>query len=286
MSITTQRLTTDGIDLAYIDIGPRTASALLLLHGFPSSSRTFRRVIGALSEHWRVIVPDLPGFGASPPVPAPGFSDFADRIERLLIHLGVDRVIAYLHDFGAPVALHLAARRPACIGGLIVQNANAFPQGLGPQWADTRAFWATPHDAEAAAKATRHLTEEGTRDQYVAGLPPDVASRVDPANWREDWRVMGQPGRLALQRALVLDYGRHVERFPEIAAWLRDHQPPAILLWGRHDPFFELAEILAWMETLPRMEAHVLDGGHFLLETHADEALRLVLPFLDKLKRQ
>ncbi|MDQ2642368.1 MAG: alpha/beta hydrolase [Myxococcota bacterium] len=264
--------------------GNREKPALVLLHGFPSSSESFRDVIGPLAEQCFVVAPDLPGFGSSEPIEQPSFSRFADVLEGVLEQLGVGSFHLYLHDFGAAVGLHLATRAPERILGLIVQNANAHESGLGPQWAATRAFWAEP-TPETEAAATAHLTFEGTRDQYVGGVPEDIAARIDSRRWEEDWRVLSLPGRIELQRALVLDYANHVARFGEIAAYLERFQPEALMLWGRHDAFFELEETLSWMKALPRMQAHVFDGPHFVLETHAAECAALMLDFVKRVAR-
>ncbi|MBQ5942245.1 alpha/beta fold hydrolase [Massilia sp. AB1] len=269
----------DGTELAVRLAGDRSKPALLLLHGFPSSSATFRDVIGPLAHDCFGIAPDLPGYGASEPIERPTFSRFADLIDGLLEELGVDSFHLYLHDYGAPVGLHLATRSPARIRSLIIQNANAHQSGMGPSWAATRTYWKNP-TSEHEAEATSHLNFDGVRDQYLGGIPEDIARRIDAARWEEDWRIMSLPGRLALQRALVLDYRSHVARFPEIAAYLERHQPPALMLWGRHDIFFDLDETLCWMRALPRMEAHILDGPHFLLETHAAECAALMRAFL------
>jgi pimeloyl-ACP methyl ester carboxylesterase len=263
--------------------GDRTKPALLLIHGFPSSSTTFRNVIDALARDCFVIAPDLPGFGGSEPVEEPSFARFADLLERVLARLGVESFHLYLHDYGAAVGLHLATRAPRAIRGLIVQNAHAHEAGMGPQWAATKAFWADP-TPEREAAATAHLTFAGTRDQYLAGVPEDVAGRIDPRLWEDDWRIMSLPGRFETQRALVLDYGSHVARFGEIAEYLDRWQPPSLMLWGRHDAFFELDEALSWLKALPRMEAHVLDGPHFLLETHAAECAALMGAFLARVE--
>ena len=274
----------EGKELVARVAGDRHKPPLLLIHGLPSSWATFRNVIGPLARHCFVIAPDLPGFGASEPVDRPSFSRFADVLDRLLEQLGVDSFHLYLHDYGAAVALHLATRAPQRVRGLIVQNANAHESGMGPQWAATRAYWADP-TPQHQAEATAHLTLEGTRDQYVGGVPQDIAERIDPRLWEEDWRVMSLPGRLEMHRALVLDYRNHVARFGEIADYLKNRQPPALMLWGRHDVFFELAETLSWMQALPRMEAHVLDGPHFLLETHAAECAALMGAFIERTGR-
>jgi pimeloyl-ACP methyl ester carboxylesterase len=270
-----------GIDLAFRTGGDSDRSALVLLHGFPSSSRTFRDVIEPLSRSVFVVAPDLPGFGASDVLPKPSFAAFADCIDELLSRLDVKERFIYLHDFGAAVGLQLAMRAPRLVRGLIVQNANAHHSGFGPQWADTLEFWSAPNARNAEA-ATAHLTLEGTRDQYVAGVPADIAARIDPQNWVEDWRVMCLPGRLQTQRSLVADYGNYVAQFNDVAAYLKTHQPAALMLWGRHDAFFDIAEIQSWLAALPRMEAHILDAGHFLLETHATAASALIRKFLDE----
>lgn len=268
-----------GAELSVVTAGDRAKPALLLLHGFPSSANTFRAVIPLLSETAYVVAPDLPGFGESDPLPSPTFEAFGQAVFEVLTELEVGPRYIYLHDYGAPVGFHLAMREPEHVLGLIVQNANAHRTGFGPAWSETLAYWARP-DAENEAAATAHLTLEGTRDQYVAQVPPEVAAKISPEVWEEDWRVMCLRGRLDTQRALVADYGNYAARFDAIAKYLAARQPPALLVWGRHDAFFDIAETLSWMQSLPRMEAHVLDGGHLLLETHAVAAATLMAAFV------
>jgi pimeloyl-ACP methyl ester carboxylesterase len=274
-----------GTKLSFIKAGEASKPAVLLLHGFPSSARTFRAVVPELSQAAYVIAPDLPGFGESDVLPAVSFSAFGQAISELLDRLAIGPRYIYLHDFGAPVGFHIAMQAPERVLGLIVQNANAHRTGFGPQWAATLAHWSQPNPENEAA-ATAHLTFEGTRDQYLAGVPPDVAARIPADSWEEDWRVMQLPGRVDTQRALIADYARYVARFDAIADYLARWQPPALMLWGRHDAFFDLAEILSWMRALPRMEAHVLDAGHLLLETHAAAAVSLMLDFIRRTQRE
>ncbi|MBB4663913.1 alpha/beta fold hydrolase [Conexibacter arvalis] len=271
--------TAHGTNLSYLHAGDPARPTVLLLHGFPNSARGFHGVIPALADHAEVVVPDLPGFGDSDPLPATSFAAFAGVIADLLEHLAVGPRYIYLHDFGAPVGLTIAMEQPDQVLGLIVQNANAHRTGFGPQWGDTLAFWADPNPRNEAA-ATAHLTLDGIRDQYVAGVPSDVAARISPDAWEEDWRVMSLPGRRDAQRNLVADYARHVDRFDAIGDYLAAAQPPALMLWGRHDAFFDIAETLSWMHDLPRMEAHVFDAGHLLLETHAPQAAALMRDFV------
>jgi pimeloyl-ACP methyl ester carboxylesterase len=268
-----------GAELSFITAGDPSSPAVLLLHGFPSSSRMFRGIVPALSEAAYVIAPDLPGFGGSDVLPVVSFRDLGQAILELLDRLAVGPRFVYLHDFGAPAGFHVAMQAPKLVLGLIVQNANAHRTGLGPQWAATKAFWSEPSpDHEKAA--TAHLTLQGTRDQYVAGVPPEIATRISAEIWEEDWRVMNLPGRMDTQRALIKDYGNYVEQFDAIADYLARWQPRALMLWGRHDAFFDLAETQSWMRDLPRMEAHVFDAGHFLLETHSAPSAALMVSFI------
>lgn len=284
-SATRQRLRlSGGSELSYITAGDPSAPAVLLLHGFPSSARTFREVVPALSQDAYVIAPDLPGFGESDVLPAVSLQAFGAAIAELLDHLAIGPRYLYLHDFGAPVGFHIARQAPERVLGLIIQNANAHRTGFGPGWAATFAYWSQPTPENAAA-ATAHLTFEGTREQYVGGVPADVAARISAEEWEEDWRVMCLPGRMETQRTLIADYAHYADRFDSIAAYLARWQPPSLLLWGRHDIFFELGEVLSWMQDLPRMEAHVFDAGHLLLETHAAEASSLMRDFIRDTQR-
>jgi pimeloyl-ACP methyl ester carboxylesterase len=268
-----------GTELSFITAGNGSGPALLLLHGYPSSALMFREVVPALAQAAHVIAPDLPGFGESDVLPAASFSAFGEAITELLDRLAIGPRYIYLHDFGAPVGFHIALQAPEDVLGLIVQNANAHASGLGPQWAATQDWWSKPNPENEAA-ATAHLTYEGTRQQYLGSVPPDVAALISPERWEEDWRVMRLPGRMDMQRALLADYANYVARFDVVADYLARWQPPSLMLWGRHDPFFDLAEIQSWMQALPRMEAHVLDAGHLLLETHAPAVLPLILGFI------
>jgi pimeloyl-ACP methyl ester carboxylesterase len=270
-----------GAELAFVAAGDPSLPAILLLHGFPSSANTFRDVIPTLAEVCYVIAPDLPGFGASEPLPKPSFEAIGDAILELLSHLRVGPRYVYLHDFGAPVGFHVAMKEADAVLGLIVQNANAHRSGFGPQWKDTLAYWSKP-DARNEAAATSHLTYEGTRDQYIAGVPSEVAARIPPEVWEEDWRVMCLPRRLETQRALIANYGNYAARFDGIAEFLAERQPPAVMIWGRHDAFFDISETVSWMQALPRMECHILDGGHFLLETHARPAAEIFRRFIER----
>jgi pimeloyl-ACP methyl ester carboxylesterase len=268
-----------GTELSFITAGEASRPAVLLLHGFPSSAREFRDVIPDLSQAAYVIAPDLPGFGVSDVLPSASFAAFSAAISEMLDHLAIERRFIYLHDSGAAVGLQIAMHAPELVSGLIIQNANAHRTGFGPVWDAQLKLWAEPtKENEAAAKV--NLTFEFIREQYAGGLPEEVAATLRGEPWVEDWRVMNLPGRMETQRALIADYKNHAARFDAIAKYLKQRQPPALMLWGRHDPYFDIAETLSWMQDLPRMEAHIFDGGHFLLETHAAAAVPLMLDFI------
>ncbi|MGC5285358.1 alpha/beta fold hydrolase [Micromonospora sp. DT231] len=273
----------NGLEVFFREAGRTGQPTVLLLHGFPSSSHTFREVMPTLADVAHVIAPDLPGFGmsSSPTVDEYDytFENLSRTIESLLDQLGVERFFVYLHDFGAPVGYHLATRAPDRIRGLIVQNGNAHSDGLGEQWNDAKAYWADPTDKRRAALPD-WLTFTGTRDQYLAGLPEGVRTLQPPESWHLDWERMRRPGNIDAQFALFTDYANHVARFAELADYHSAHQPPALVLWGRHDPFFDVEEVLAYHRALQRMDAHIYDGGHFLLETHAVECAHLMRTFV------
>lgn len=279
---TRQRLRlSGGTELSFITAGEPLRPALLLLHGTPHSARYFRGILPELSQVAHVIAPDLPGFGESDVLPTSSFPALGDVISELLDRLAIGPRYIYMHDWGTPVGLHIAMQAPERVSGLVIQNANAHRTGMGSGWAATQAYWSDPSPANEAA-ATTHLTFEGTRDTYLSGVPRDVAARIPAESWEGDWRVMQMPGRMDKERALIADYGRYVARFDAIAEYLARWQPPAVMLWGRHDPFFDLAETLSWMQDLPRMEAHIFDAGHMLLETHAAEAAALMVDFIGR----
>lgn len=278
-----RRATVDGLEVFFREAGCPGEPVVLLLHGFPSSSHTFREVMPPLAEVAHVIAPDLPGFGlsSSPTVDEYDytFENLTRTIERLLRDLGIEQFFVYLHDFGAPVGYHLATRAPERVRGLIVQNGNAHEDGLGEGWDVALAYWADPTD-DKRARLPDWFDLAGTRYQYLGGLPEHLHELHAPEPWHLDWERMTRPGNIDAQFALFTDYANHVSRFAEIARYHRTRQPPALVLWGRHDPFFAVDEVLAYLRALERVDAHVYDGGHMLLETHAAECAELMRAFV------
>ncbi|TPI32993.1 alpha/beta hydrolase [Mesorhizobium sp. B3-2-1] len=271
----------DGVKLFYREAGRRDAPGVLLLHGQPCSSYYFRYVISPLAQVAQVVAPDLPGFGfTEAPDDYPyTFEAIARTIDALTRQVGLERFFLYSHDFGAPVAYYLALARPERVLGLIIQNGNAHQEGLGPDWEPNKAYWADPTPGNRA-KLPEWLNFEGVRRTYVGDIPDRLKPQFAPEGWHLDWERMSRPGLVEIQFRIFADYGRYVARFPEISAYHRDHQPPALLLWGRHDPYFEIDEVLAYARELDRLDMHIYDAAHLLLETHHQECVALMRAFI------
>lgn len=267
----------------YREAGVPSSTAVVLLHGAPSSSFSFRDVLPVLGEHTYVVAPDIPGFGFSD---APGLQEYEYTYERLsrvvealLDDLGVRRYVLFVTDYSTPVAYFMATRSPERVLGLVVQNGNAHEAGLNEGWDSARRFWAEPTEENKAA-LPEWLTFEGTRDTYLAGLPAEVAELHPPESWHLDWERLSRPGSTEVYFQFFYDYRTHVARFGEIAEYHAEYQPPCLVLWGRHDPAFDIAEVLAYHQALTTVEAHIYDAGHFLLETHAAEVADLLVTFV------
>jgi pimeloyl-ACP methyl ester carboxylesterase len=272
----------DGVEVHYRESVPDRddAPVLLLLHGFPTASHQFARLIDALGADHRLIAPDYPGFGQTT-APA-GFAYTFDRlaaiVEGFVDRLGLQRFAMYLFDFGAPVGLRLAERRPELVTGLVVQNGNAYTDGLSDA---ARGFIAlAPEQAGAEGQIRDLLTLEGTRFQYETGA--QQPERLSPDNWTLDQHYLDLPGRKEAQVALAFDYKSNVERYDGWQAWLRKHTPPTLIVWGTGDPFFTEAGARAYLRDLPEAELHLFDAGHFALETHLGAIAPLVADFMER----
>lgn len=275
--------TIDGVDIFYREAGPRDAPVVLLLHGFPTSSHMFRRLIPALADRYHVIAPDYPGFGESA---APdhtqfkyGFGHYADLVDGLMGQLGATRYAMYLMDYGAPVGYRLALKHPERVSALIVQNGNAYEEGLKAFWDPIKAYWADG-SAEHRKAIEGLVAPETTKFQYVDGVS-DV-SRIDPDNWGHDQALLDRPGNKDIQLDLFLDYGTNVPLYPQFQAFFRKYQPPTIIVWGKNDKIFPADGATPYLRDLPKAEMHLLDTGHFLLEDQFDVAEPLIHGFLDR----
>ncbi|RWX67143.1 alpha/beta hydrolase [Mesorhizobium sp. M4B.F.Ca.ET.089.01.1.1] len=277
----------DGLDIFYRHAGDPDRPAILLLHGYPTSSHVYRNIIEPLAETAYVVAPDMPGFGFSS---APStdaydytFENLANTIEAFIEALGLERFFLYITDFGAPVGYQLATRRPDRILGLIVQDGNAHEEGLGPDWDAPKVFFAEPTDNNRA-KLPDWMNFEGTRNQYIGGLPERLKVLFPPESWHLDTERLERPGNTDIQFELFTDYGSHIARFPAIQAYLRNHRPACLVLWGRHDAFFAVDEIMAYNRDLHAIEIHVFESGHMLLETHHRQCAAHIAHFMHEVE--
>jgi pimeloyl-ACP methyl ester carboxylesterase len=271
------------VEVAYREAGPKDAPAVLLLHGFPTSSRMFRNLIPVLADRYHVVAPDYPGFGRSP---APdrkafqySFAAYARLVDGLTSKLGVQRYALYVQDYGAPVGYRLALAHPERVSALVIQNGNAYEAGLSPFWNPIRAYWTDPSDNKRNALRAG-LTPQATRSQYVDGVSD--ASRIDPENWLVDQTLLDRPGLDEIMLDLFYDYRTNAALYPQFQAFFRTRQPPTLIVWGKNDIIFPEAGARAYLNDLPRAELHLLDSGHFALEDKGAEIAGLMRDFLDR----
>lgn len=273
----------EGLDIFYREAGPKDAPTVLLLHGFPSSSFQYRNLIPALADRYHVIAPDYPGFGHSS---APDHKAFAytfghltDVTEALLAQIGVLRYTLYIQDYGAPVGLRLALRHPDRGTGLIVQNGNAYKEGIQDFWKPVEALWAdpTPDNRNDLRKV---LMPELTRWQYVNGVRDP--SRLDPDTWQHDQALLDRPGNDEIQLDLFYDYRTNVAMYTQFQDFFRRRKPPTLIVWGANDDIFPASGAKAYLRDNPGAELHLIDSGHFALEDRLDEMVPLIRDFLGR----
>ena len=276
-------VTINGVDIFYREAGPANAPVLLLLHGFPTSSHMFRNLIPALADRYHVIAPDYPGFGQSA---APDhatfaytFGNYADLMDGLLDQLGVESYAMYVMDYGAPVGYRLALKHPERVTALIVQNGNAYEEGLKEFWDPIKAYWADGSQANRDALNVL-VAPETTKFQYTDGVAD--LSRIDPDNWGHDQSLLDRPGNRDIQLDLFHDYGSNVPLYPDFQAFFREHKPPMLIVWGKNDKIFPADGATPYLRDLPDAELHLLDTGHFALEDKLDEMVPLIRDFLDR----
>lgn len=282
-TVTFHHQTVGEVDVFYRQAGPANAPVVLLLHGFPTASHMFRDLIPELARQYRVIAPDLPGFGNTR---TPGrdrfaytFDGLATVIDGFTQSLGLTSYALYVFDYGAPVGLRLALAHPDRVTAIVSQNGNAYEEGFSENWGPWRAYWADP-SAENREICRTSLTPETIRDeQYLHGAD---ATRVSPDGYTLDIAYMARPGADEIQLDLILDYRSNVALYPAFQAYFRDHQPPLLAIWGRNDQFFIPPGAEAYRRDLPDAEIVLLDAGHFALETHAAEIGATMRRFLER----
>jgi pimeloyl-ACP methyl ester carboxylesterase len=272
----------DGVEVFYRAAGDPSAPVVLLLHGFPTSSVMFRELIPRLADQFRVIAPDLPGFGFTV-VPEKrtytySFDALTHTLEAFTDALGLTRYAIYVFDYGAPTGFRLVMRHPERVTTIVSQNGNAYEEGLGDAWAPIRKYWSAPTEENREVLRQNILTPEGTRWQYTHGVtyPESVA----PESYTLDAALLERPGNKEIQLDLFLDYASNVKLYPKFQEYFRDSKPPLLAIWGKNDPFFIPAGAEAFRKDLPNAQVQFLDTGHFAIETHLVEIAAAIKGFL------
>ncbi|RRS00483.1 alpha/beta fold hydrolase [Glycomyces terrestris] len=273
----------DGTEVFYRTAGPPDAPVLLLPHGYPCSSFQYRHFIPALADRWRLVAPDYPGFGYSG-TPDPRrfdhtFDAYARFLEQFVDVLGLTRYAIYLHDYGSQFGLRLAMAAPERVAALIIQNGDIYEDEHGPKYAPLKEYWANP-TPEGRERIREAVSEEGFRGEFVGEVPDRLVPRISPDLWRLSWAQVRDPERRERIVDLLADQGSTLAWFPRQQAYLREHRPPTLIAWGPHDGYMPEAAARAYLRDLPDAELHLLDAGHWALETHLDEIVALTRDFL------
>lgn len=277
--ITYHNIKIDGLNLFYREAGSAHLPTLVLLHGFPTSSHMFRDLLPHLEDHFQIIAPDYPGFGYSD-APAPAvfsytFDHLAELVEKLLEKLGIKSFALYLQDYGGPVGFRLAVKNPQRITGLIIQNANAYLEGIAETMAPIAQYWSDRTGMESTIRG--FLTKETTVFQYTHGV--SKPERISPDAYQHDQSLLDRSGNDLIQLELLFNYQTNPPLYPLWQDYFRKHQPKTLLVWGKGDPFFTVAGAQAYLRDLPKAELHLLDTGHFALEERHEEIAAHILRF-------
>jgi pimeloyl-ACP methyl ester carboxylesterase len=283
-SISYHTIEIDGLKIFYREAGPADAPAVLMLHGFPSSSRMWEPLLPLLSDQYHLVAPDYPGFGHSS---APSTSDFdytfdnlARVMNELTTKLGITNYVLFMQDYGGPVGFRLALSHPERVRGIIIQNAVSHEQGLSPLWQARRKYWADPVHELESLKAN-FTSYEATRQRHIGSSPhPD---RYDPDTWTDEYAFLTRSSQADIQTTLFLDYRTNVASYSLWQKWLREVRPPTLVVWRKYDASFTVAGATAYTGDVPSAEVHLLEAGHFALDEATDAVARLVRCFLKRL---
>jgi pimeloyl-ACP methyl ester carboxylesterase len=283
-SISYRTVDIDGLNIFYREAGPANAPAILLLHGFPSSSRMWEPLLPLLADKYHLVAPDYPGFGhSSAPSPADfeyTFDNLARIVDGFTTKLAITNYVLFMQDYGGPVGFRLALARPERVRAIIIQNAVSHEAGLSPLWDARRKYWADPAREVESLKAN-FTSFEATRLRHIGTTPhPD---RYNPDAWVDEYAFLCRPGQADIQAALFLDYRTNVASYPLWQKWLREVQPPTLVVWGKYDPSFTVAGATGYRDDVPGAKVHLLEAGHFALDEATDEIAVLVRQFLERL---
>jgi len=276
----------DGAETFYREAGAPDAPAILLPHGYPSSSYAYRDFMPALADRWRLVAPDFPGQGYSdtPDDFDFSFDGYARFLNRFVDVMSMDRFAIYLHDYGSQIGLRLAMAAPERITALIIQNGDIYEDALGPKYEGLKAYFANP-TPEGRGKLEAAVSEEGFRDEFLNDVRGELKALIPPDLWKLHWSLT-TPKRREIAVRLMEGLKENLEWFPRYQAYLRDHQPPTLIVWGPQDGYMPAASAQAYLRDLPNAELHLLDGGHWLLETCLEEVVDLVRDFLGRVHWQ
>ncbi|MGV0815417.1 alpha/beta hydrolase [Mycolicibacterium boenickei] len=282
-AVTHHRILADGVDTFYRAAGPADAPVLLLPHGYPASSYVYRNLMASLGGRWRTVAPDLPGFGysATPSIDAFDytFTAYSRFLQSFVDAMSLGRYAIWLHDYGSQFGLQLAIAQPERVAGLVIQNGDIYEDAFGPKYDFLKESWNNP-GPQARRRISEHVTLHGFETEFRGELPDDVADRISPDLWTLHWSLMCTPERIANLIRLLEDQPTTLDWFAGEQAYLREHQPPALIVWGPHDGYMPEKSARAYLRDLPDAPLHLLGGGHWLLETHLDEVVPLVDEFL------
>jgi pimeloyl-ACP methyl ester carboxylesterase len=284
LSVKHHMIEIDGIEIFYREAGSPDAPVVLLPHGYPSSSFQFRLFMPALADRWRLIAPDYPGFGYSgTPNPASfsyTFNGYADFLERFAMAMNLTRYALYLHDYGSQIGLRLAMKGPERVAALIIQNGDIYEDELGPKYKALKNYWANP-TPEGREKLGEAVSEEGFRSEFVGEVSEHLIELISPDLWKLSCQLHQQPQRRGIMIGLIEGLRENLDWFPKYQTYLREHRPPTLIVWGTQDDYMPEGAARAYLRDLPDTELHLLEGGHWALETNLDEIVTLVRNFLD-----
>ncbi len=278
-----RRIQVGDVDTFYREAGPAQAPVLLLPHGYPCSSYEFRNLMPRLADRWRLIAPDYPGAGysATPESFDYSFDGYAAFLDEFARTLGLERYVLYLHDFGSPIGTRLAIRAPERVVALVIQNGDIpYEDALGPKYAEIESTWTLPAD-EMRAKLAEAIQEPVFKDEFLNAVDAPLAERIPPDLWQLHWSLM-TPQRREIAIDLIAGLKDNRAWFPKHRQYLREHRPPTLIVWGPQDAYMPEKSARAYLRDLPDAELHLLDGGHWLLETHLDEVVPLLRGFLGR----